>query len=281
MTRVLHLTDLHVVEPPARASGRLDTARLLTEAVDHLLERRPMLGPWSAVLVTGDVSDDGSHASYRIVREQLERLAVPILMLPGNHDRREPMREVFADLPGMPAEGPLDWTVDLGALRVIGLDTLIEGESGGALQAGSLEHLRRSLSDAGERPVLVALHHPPIETGIRFMDRIALRDSERLAAVLTDIVVRADPATRPGAGRGANVRLVCGHVHAAITGSLAGITVCAAPSTCSAFALDLRDDAPEGFMLEPRGFMVHDWRNGAFSSTAQSIVRHDGPHPFR
>jgi len=268
MSRILQLSDLHVVAPPARASGRLDTARLLTNAIDHLIERLPMLGPLDAVLVTGDVSDDGSLVSYQIVREQLERLSVPILMLPGNHDAREPMREAFADLPCMPARGPIDWVVDLGGLRIIGLDTLQEGRSGGALAADSLDFLAASLAGAGDRPVLVALHHPPIETGIRFMDAIALREPGPLASVLA------------AAAGGARIRMVCGHVHAAITGVLGQTTVCIAPSVCSAFALDLRADAPVGFMTAPTGYMIHDWRNGAFCSTAQSILRLDGPHPF-
>ncbi|MEZ5651048.1 MAG: phosphodiesterase [Burkholderiaceae bacterium] len=266
MIRVLHLSDLHVVPPPARASGRLDTARLLTEAVDHVLARMAMLGPLDAVLASGDISDDGSRESYRIVRAQLERLAAPILMLPGNHDRREPMREVFGDLPGMPLHGPLDWTVDIGVLRIIGLDTLCEGESAGALEAASLDHLSQSLAGAAGRPVLVALHHPPIETGIRFMDAIALREPDRLACALG--------AASP------RVRVVCGHVHAPITGSIAGTTVCIAPSTCSAFALDLREDAPVGFMTGPTGYMLHEWRDGAFCSTAQTITRAEGPFPF-
>ena len=96
MSRILQLSDLHVVAPPARASGRLDTARLLTNAIDHLIERLPMLGPLDAVLVTGDVSDDGSLVSYQIVREQLERLSVPILMLPPDAPWQEDLADILS-----------------------------------------------------------------------------------------------------------------------------------------------------------------------------------------
>lgn len=266
MTRVLHITDLHVVPPPARVSGRLDTGRLLVDAIDRLLAAMPRFAPLDAVLVTGDIADDGRPESYVFVRSQLERLGLPILVLPGNHDRREPLRKMFGDLACMPAHGPIDWCVDLGGLRVIGLDTAVEGADGGALAPRSIAHLSTALAGAGDRPVLVALHHPPFETGIRFMDEIGLREPGALASAL--------------AGATPRTRLVCGHVHAAITGSVGGVTAVVAPSLCSAIALDLRGDAPQGYMLGPRGYMIHDWRGGGFCSTAQWIVDEDGPHPF-
>ena len=101
MAQFLHLTDLHVVAPGKLASGVLDTRSQLREAIDRLTELRGPLGSLEAALVTGDISDDGSPESYEFARTELERLELPLLVIPGNHDDREAMRAAFADLPVM------------------------------------------------------------------------------------------------------------------------------------------------------------------------------------
>ena len=93
MARFLHLSDLHVVSEGALASGVLDTRRILTNAIDRLNVLRPALEPLDAVLVSGDISDDGSAESYIHARAELGRLGLPLYVVPGNHDAREPMRQ--------------------------------------------------------------------------------------------------------------------------------------------------------------------------------------------
>lgn len=267
-TRILQLSDLHVVAPPARVAGRLDTAANLREAVDRLLARElPRLAPLAALLVTGDLSDDGSAESYRIVRGELERLGLPILAIPGNHDRRETFRAAFPGPPGSTPGHRIDWAADAGEIRIVGLDSLVESEAGGALATESLDFLADAVEGAGARPVLVAVHHPPFATGIAFMDRIGLRAPEALAAVLA----RA---------RGP-VRIVAGHVHGAIVGTLGGQVAVTAPGVASAFPADYRPEAPAGFFAGPRGFMAHGWEEGeGFRSACGSLEEHAGPYPF-
>jgi len=244
MARLLQISDLHIVAPGALASGRLDTLGLLRGAIDTIAARLDAIGPIEAVLVTGDISDDGSAESYDLARTELDRLGLPLLVVPGNHDCRDTLRHAFGDLPTMPPTGLIDWRFDMGGTTVIGLDTLVEGQGGGRLRPESFSLLANALDASGDRPVLVALHQPPLRTGIRFMDAIGLENSDELAAVLEQ--------------RTAPVRIVAGHVHGVHHGALGPHTVVTAPSTCSAFALDRREDAPIGFMTGPTGFAVID-----------------------
>jgi 3',5'-cyclic AMP phosphodiesterase CpdA len=66
MARFLHLSDLHVVPEGQLVSGQLDTAGLLRVAIDTLIHRLDAIGPVDAVIVSGDISDDGSAESYEI-----------------------------------------------------------------------------------------------------------------------------------------------------------------------------------------------------------------------
>ena len=265
MARFLQLTDFHVVKEGARASGVLDTRIILRTAIDRLIAMRAALDPLDAVLVTGDISDDGSPDSYALARAELDRLGLPLLVVPGNHDAREPMRAAFADIAEMPTAGLMDWVTTVGDTLVIGLDTLVEGQGGGRLRDESMDLLGDALANAGTGPVVVALHHPPIKTGIRFMDVIGLENAAALHAVLEDL---------PKA-----VTLLAGHVHGVHHGQIKHHRVATAPAICSAFALDRRTDAQVGFFTGPVGCAVIDTgRSGLWSAVPLDPA--DGPFSF-
>ena len=98
MPRILHITDTHLVVAPALVSDVLDTAKLFEECVAIAAASLSRIGPVDALVVTGDLSDDGSLESYQLFRQIVAPLDLPLLAIPGNHDLREPMRAAFRDL---------------------------------------------------------------------------------------------------------------------------------------------------------------------------------------
>ncbi len=263
MPRILHLTDTHLVAPPGRVCGVLDTADLFQQSISAVKAALPRIGPIDAILVTGDVSDDGSIESYELFRSMVEPLGLPLLVIPGNHDRREEMRKAFADLCLFSDTGRLDWVRDLDGLRIVGIDTLVEGSGGGVIEDTTLAFLETALGKAG--PTILAMHHPPFSSGIRFMDDIGLKD----IGGLQDILRRAT----------ADIRILCGHLHLTATGSIGRFPAIVGPSTCSTFQIDFRPDAPEGFFTGGGGFMIHDWSEGFRSMTIPAAIG-NGPFPF-
>ncbi len=220
-------------------------------------------GPFDALLVTGDLSDDGSFDSYTLFRRKMEPLGVPLLAIPGNHDRREPMRAAFNDLGLFGPTGRLNWVRDIDGLRIVGIDTLVEGSGGGVVDEATLAFLEAALATAG--PVLLAMHHPPFTCGIRFMDDLGLSGVKGLKNVLE----RAP----------ADIRILCGHLHLSATGSVGRVPAIVGPSTCSTFQPDFRPDAPVGFFTGSGGFLVHDWSKG-FRTIHVPAAIGNGPFPF-
>lgn len=265
MARLLQLSDLHIVKEGERASGVLDTRRILSAAIEQLLEMGAALEPLDAVLVSGDISDDGSPDSYAFAKAELELLGLPLYVVPGNHDAREPFRNAFAELAEVSTSGLIDWATPINGTLVVGLDTLVEGEGGGRLREDSLDLLKNALNTWGGGPVVVMLHHPPISTGIHFMDAIGLENTRSLEAALD--------------GVDHDIILIAGHVHGVHHGRLGHHRVATAPSLCSGFALDRRTDAAAGFLNGPTGFAVIDTAPGGVWS-AVPLDRFDGPYPF-
>jgi 3',5'-cyclic-AMP phosphodiesterase len=231
-----------------------DPAARLAAAVEGVREVAPQP---DAVLLTGDVADHAADAEYEQVRELVAPLAAPLYALPGNHDDRLALRGHF-DLPGTAAE-PVQYAAEVGPLRLVVLDSTRPGEDPGELDAERLAWLDATLAAAPTAPTLVALHHPPLLTGIPAFDAIGLAAADRRAL---GRVVEAHPQVR---------RIVGGHVHRAITAELGGRSVLAAPSTYVQARLDFGAGEIELSADDPPGFAVHAWLDGELISHVQPI----------
>jgi 3',5'-cyclic-AMP phosphodiesterase len=209
-----------------------------------------------AVLVTGDLADHASDDEYEQLGEMLSALEAPVHVLPGNHDDRRALSRHFG-VPG--ADGhPVHYSVDLGALRLVLLDTTIPGEDSGALGAERLSWLDADLASAPEQLTLVAMHHTPLVLGIPAWDEIGLPFADRQA--LSEVLQR-HPQVR---------RLVGGHVHRTITGEFAGRDVMTCPSTYAQARLDFTAEEIE-LTEEPGGFLLHSVVDGQLISHVQGV----------
>jgi 3',5'-cyclic AMP phosphodiesterase CpdA len=207
------------------------------------------------VLVSGDLADDGAAATYRRVLELLEPLAIPLFVLAGNHDDRATMRREYG-LPGSGAD-PIRYAAAVGELRLVACDTVVPGSDGGSLDAEHRDWLAAELALEPDWPTVVAMHHPPILTGLDTLDEIGLPEPDR--AGLAELLA-ANPQV---------VRVLCGHVHRATFGTLGGCGVVICPSTHAQAKLEI---GMTEFALsdEPPGFALHAW-------VGDQLASHIGP----
>lgn len=260
---IAQITDLHITLPGRRCYQRVDTAPYLVAAVEELAALDPQP---DVVLVTGDLVDLALPEEYATLRRLLAPIRQPLYLVPGNHDARAPLVEAFADHAYLPREGFLNYAIEDWPLRLIGLDTLVPGEGGGALCAERLAWLEKTLAARPDSPTLIFMHHPPFATGLSAMDKIGLRGAEDFAAILQ---------------RHPQVQLVtAGHLHRPIVRRFAGTLAATCPSTAHQVTLNLTPGAPSSFTLEPPGFQLHLWRDGALVSHTHVIGRYEGPYPF-
>lgn len=271
MTRlVVQLSDTHIRAPGELAERRVDTAAGLRRGVAAVLAlpQAP-----DAVIVTGDLVDSGKPAQYAHLRELLAPIsdlpACPLYLLPGNHDDRDSLRDAFPDHAYLRGERAfVHYAIELDTLRIAVLDTSVTGAPHGELDDAQLAALDATLAARPDVPTIVAMHHPPFATYIERMDDYGLqRGGVGLAAVL-----ERHPQVD---------RVVCGHLHRAITARFAGRTALSSPSTAHALQFDLGADAPLAYTLEPAGFLVHAWTpSGGIASHMVHTGSYDGPWRF-
>ncbi|WP_127508237.1 metallophosphoesterase family protein [Actinoplanes solisilvae] len=210
--RILHLSDTHLTREPGPNADGIDTRLVLA----GLLNDCSGIAGLDAVLVTGDVADDGSASAYDDVRALVGEFAdargIPVLWTTGNHDSRT----AFASSLGFPAATAafLAASTMIKDHRVITLDTLVPGKAYGLLGSAQLEWLRSVLATPAPGGTVLAFHHPPIALDVEVQQKLNLLD----AAGLADAI------------RGRDVRLILtGHFHLQLFGLLEAVPVWVTP----------------------------------------------------
>jgi Icc protein len=269
MTRpflLAQISDLHIRARGQLANRVVDTAGMLRACVEHILQLDPQP---DAVVITGDLTDGGLPEEYAVLRALLEPLAMPLYLIPGNHDIHGALRAAFPDHDYL-RQSPrfAQYAIERHPLRIVAADTVIPGETGGELCEERLAWLDRTLAAARDRATVVIMHHPPFTTFIDKMDHHGLRNPAGLEAV-----IRRHPQVEA---------VLCGHVHRPIEARFAGTVARIAPSCAHQIALDVRDGAPLKYVMEPPGYRLHAYtpETGVVSHVAY-VGKYPGPYLFR
>lgn len=174
---------------------------------------------------------------------------MPYYVIPGNHDRRVPLRAAFADHTYLgDGKGPVRYVIDEHAVRLVGFDSTQRGLSGGAADAASLAWLDATLSEAPERPTVMLLHHPPFRTGMHYMDAYGFTNLRQLREVVL---------------RHPQVRLtLSGHVHRAFQTSIGTARAWVSPSTAPQIVPELFERRLIWLRFERPSISLHEWDAG-------------------
>jgi 3',5'-cyclic-AMP phosphodiesterase len=244
--RIAQITDLHVVDRDRLCYRKVPTNEQLKQAVEHLnsLTPRP-----DVVIASGDLTDHGRAEEYEMLREILSHLAMPIFVVPGNHDDREVLARAFANEPYMPEPGNfVNYAIEDYPIRLIGLDSTVTGHHHGEMCEARLRWLDETLRARPDASTLIFMHHPPFRTGIQWMDASGVHGGRKLE----EVVSRHRQV----------IRVACGHIHRPIYLAWAGTIVSTSPSTCHQVALIQGDQDGFEFVMEPRAIQLHVWDPG-------------------
>jgi 3',5'-cyclic AMP phosphodiesterase CpdA len=215
--RLLHLSDTHLLAGGLLHQGLVDT----TAALRRLLDGLSRLGPLDAVVVSGDVSDDGSPESYEMARKLVgdfaARRGAQVVWAMGNHDVRGPFAQTLQGRQVATGE-PLDGLHDVNGLRIVALDSSVPGRGYGEIRPGQLSLLREVLAQPAARGSVVVVHHPPLPAPTVLHDALRLQEPAALMAALQGTDVRA---------------VLSGHYHHPYVATVGDLTVVVAPGVAN------------------------------------------------
>jgi 3',5'-cyclic-AMP phosphodiesterase len=230
MLLVAQLTDTHLFADGTKTMFDCVTNQTFAAVIQRLAQVQPRP---DLLLLTGDISQDDTAASYEYARSLIGPLQIPTYWLRGNHDQNG---AAIAQLNGDVISA--EKSFEQAGWRFILLDSMVPGQPGGRLVESQLAYLEQQLQD--KKPTLVAVHHHPIACGVEHMDAMALANADELFVIL---------------GRYPQVKLVIsGHIHQEFAAQRDGVTYLSAPSTCiqlkpNQVEIELDTDRTPGFRL--------------------------------
>ncbi len=248
--RVVQLTDSHIFADAQQRLLGMDTFASLNAVIDLVQAECEQI---DLVLATGDITQDASAQAYQRFIEAVSRLPRPSHWIPGNHDDAALMAEL-----GDRHDLNRDW-VDIGAWRVVLLDSSVPGHVHGLLAPQQLERLDQALDSAGARHVLICLHHHPVAIGSDWMEPLGLHNAPELMSRLD-----ADQRVRG---------VLWGHIHQELERQRGTVQLLASPSTCVQFAVASHDFATDTLAPGYRWLRLYD--DGRIE-TEVSRLPHDG-----
>ena len=210
---IIQITDTHLLPYEGSHLEGFPTDQSLAAVLSAVAPLQP-----DYLLLTGDLADAGAEAAYIKLAELLKPLEIPTLWLDGNHDLAEPMAEILAETPFISAK-----SLELGGWRLLLLSSVIKDKCtpAGELGTETLTWLRSQL-EQHYQPTLIALHHPPVLTGVPWLDPMGLKNKEKFHEAIAPFN---------------HVQLVIfGHIHHEFQTTYSGVSYYGCPSTCVQFA---------------------------------------------
>ncbi len=167
---IAQLTDIHLFEDIDKSLLGIQTEASFKAVLTEI--KRSLL-PIDAMLLTGDLTQDGSIASYIRLRQNLDNFAIPAYCLAGNHD----------DIPLMQSHLPSEYvylqrSLDIGKWRILFLNSVVVNAVHGYLSGEELSYLENTLNAYPDRPTLITFHHPAVPLGSQWIDGICLENQE-------------------------------------------------------------------------------------------------------
>jgi Icc protein len=221
--KIIQISDPHLYAAPDQLLYGVNTSEALNDVIKAIKGR---ISDVDFVVVTGDLVHDETSEGYQRLLHKLEAFKSPCYVIPGNHDDPELMRACFSG-------GNIRWLnkICVKGWQFLFLNSHVKGEIGGILKDDDYAELHSHLQQS-QLPTIIFIHHPPLNVGSAWLDKIGLKNSDRFLNTINKF-----PQIKA---------VVNGHIHQSFEYTADnGVLFYGTPSTCvqfkphsDAFAID-------------------------------------------
>lgn len=236
------LSDIHITSKHDELFNIVPMSNHLFECVEHInnLATKPDL-----VLVTGDISNNGQIKQLEIAKQCLDKLKCPYYVIPGNHDNRADLSKIFNDNCQTNEQGLIHYVINEFAVTFIAIDSCKTGLSGAEFTTDSNKWLENELNTYNDKPVVLFMHHPPVNMGIAETNIDGFKGKALLAETIE---------------KHSNIKaILCGHIHLSAHTLWHGTLISTAPSIGMRLVIDFSLEQESQFITEKPQYQLHHW----------------------
>jgi Icc protein len=250
--RIIQISDIHLLADKHGALLGVKTQDSF-EAVLHLIQQEETKPDF--VLLTGDLSQDGSEVSYKRLASMLSVLPVPVYFVPGNHDHPNALAAAFR------ADNIFSHRqLILKNWQLILLNSQRPGKVEGYLEQSQFDFVKECLETHPNHYPIVVFHHQPMPVGSQWLDNVGLKNADEFWKFIADY-----PQVK---------HLLFGHVHQQFEQEKQGIKCYSPPSTCIQFH---RNQDKFGLENLPPGYRwVHLHDDGHLETGVHRVAKYIG-----
>jgi Icc protein len=209
--KLVHITDMHLSKSKEALYKELNPFDSYIEVLSNIKQSN-----WKpdALIVTGDISNDGSIESYKNAFNEFISLKIPILCIPGNHDCKKNLITCLSQNTTCTLQIISNWVF-------IGLDTSLKTNPSGFLNSNELSKLKTRIQEHYKKNIIICLHHQPVLLNSKWIDEIGLKNKKEFFEVIKKYK---------------NIKgIFFGHIHQEFNSNLNNIGIYGTPSTCRQF----------------------------------------------
>lgn len=210
--RLLQISDIHLLSNKDECLLSVPVYTKFSNTMNFILENKKRLSI-DFIIVTGDISHDGSLSSYDLFFDWMERLKLPFSFIPGNHDNKKVLLNLndrvscFSDLGSL---GGDDWCF-------LSIDSVVDGEDFGVINHDALSKFEVLLKKDPFRKKALFLHHHLLHVGTPLVDVCNLKNANELLSLCNKYGVKF---------------IGSGHAHTPFQAKINDVIISVSPAIC-------------------------------------------------
>ena len=249
---IIQISDTHLFGDKSRRINGFNSYSNLNKTLKYIKTNVENL---DCLIVTGDLSQDGTFESYQNVANLLNKAGMKYYLMPGNHDDVEIINKVF-DFKWIIDN--VDYTAELGDYLFYFIDSTLYQRDEGAFSEEQLIRFENKLKKNKSKPTLVFMHHHPLKIDSTWMDAMMLINHEKFNSI-----INANPQIKA---------VLYGHIHQVFESNINGTFYGSVPSTSYQI-----HPTTEMFTMDvlPGGYRIIELENGNFESKVVRVKTDD------
>ena len=210
---IIQITDLHISKNRSESKHDCVPYERLAKVLEHISANHSQN---SNLVITGDLSNDFTHESYKNISSLLKQFKFNVSILPGNHDDINMMKLICDDqirLESLHCENK--------CFSIFNFDTHIQDNVRGVINKREIENLENKLW-ANRTNVIIFCHHPLIKVNSQWIDMNITENNN----LLVQFMLKHNDI---------RFNVFSGHVHQEFYKRINNVRFYTSPSTCYQF----------------------------------------------